>query len=181
MSNLPFLVLILTCICVYGIAASRLFQRSENTSAVQPLIVLLFAGLLARTLWCSWWGGTTWVWQLVGGILGWSGLGLFAWAYGQHRGRKPDRAFTASAPEFLITTGPYRWVRHPIYTAYLLSLLGLVIGTADGFAAANWGVILVLYIRAAWQEERLMMQSIHTETYRTYRLHTGLLLPLRFR
>src|SRR5438876_4733617 len=57
----------------------------------------------------------------------------------------------------LVTTGPYRWVRHPFYCSAALAVL------ANSLAAANWflfvtggSVILLLAIRARKDEQTLI-------------------------
>jgi protein-S-isoprenylcysteine O-methyltransferase Ste14 len=77
----------------------------------------------------------------------------------------------------LVQSGPYRLVRHPIYTAYLLLYLG------GGLAAANW--VLTLLPAACFavtvslrmpQEERILT-DLFGERYTAYMQRTGRLLP----
>ena len=76
----------------------------------------------------------------------------------------------------LIRTGPYRLVRHPIYTGILLMWLGTVIniGELRGF------ISLLLAIFAFWikllQEERLMLQHF-PDQYPAYRQQVKALVP----
>ena len=79
----------------------------------------------------------------------------------------------------LITTGPYRRVRHPLYTATLLFLVGLVL------VSDNWLFLVILlimipgiYVRIE-KEERMLIEEFGDE-YRAYMKRTGRLLP-RFR
>lgn len=81
-------------------------------------------------------------------------LGLWAIAvFG--RGVTPSPLPAASAS--LVTRGPYRWVRHPMYTAVLLVAAGLVL------EARNWIGVVVLVVlggffsyKARWEEGRLV-------------------------
>lgn len=73
-------------------------------------------------------------------------------------------------------TGPYRYIRHPIYASiYLLSLgLGCIF-----FAWASFGVLLAfapLWILECRAEERQMTVS-HGEAYLAYQKQTGMLFP----
>jgi protein-S-isoprenylcysteine O-methyltransferase Ste14 len=75
----------------------------------------------------------------------------------------------------LVTTGPYRFVRHPIYSGVLLALLG------SGLAAGSlWFLILALtfpfYIYSAWEEERVMMRQF-PDAYPEYKRRTSALIP----
>lgn len=51
-------------------------------------------------------------------------LGLFLWAARVNRDRPLLLAFAAHVPDHLQTRGPYRLVRHPFYTSYLLAFAG---------------------------------------------------------
>jgi len=77
----------------------------------------------------------------------------------------------------LIETGPYRWIRHPIYTAYLLNYIG------GGLLASNLVLTFVPFIMYAimaslrmGQEEALLGQ-LFGQRYQDYRSRTGGLLP----
>ncbi len=77
----------------------------------------------------------------------------------------------------LITTGPYRWIRHPIYTGLLLLLLGAALVHNSG------STLLMLFVPFCiffyWQsvlEERLLENHLG-DAYRRYRDRTGRLLP----
>ncbi|MFK8023799.1 MAG: isoprenylcysteine carboxylmethyltransferase family protein [Ilumatobacter sp.] len=63
----------------------------------------------------------------------------------------------------LKTTGPYRFVRHPIYTGVVLIVAGLAIGRESWLALA-WGAATIgfFHAKAAWEERRL------TERYPDY-------------
>ena len=76
----------------------------------------------------------------------------------------------------LVTTGPYRWMRHPLYTS--AALLGL----ANSLAAANWfffvtgcAVFLLLAIRTRKEEENLIARF--GDDYRNYMQRTGRFVP----
>jgi protein-S-isoprenylcysteine O-methyltransferase Ste14 len=56
----------------------------------------------------------------------------------------------------LVTAGPYRLVRHPLYASYLLADGTLAVGMASGAAVALWLAELALLADRARREERLL-------------------------
>lgn len=88
-------------------------------------------------------------------------------------------AVTLKKGHELVKTGPYRYVRHPIYTSLLLMLLGSPL--ALGRVSAWVGFLLFcvgLWIKIM-QEERLMLRHF-AEEYRAYRAEVKALIPFVF-
>lgn len=75
----------------------------------------------------------------------------------------------------VVTSGPYAYVRHPMYLGYLIELFGLVIASFSlGMFLLAAGYIFLMVVRAQLEEERL------TEAYpgyREYMQRTGFLFP----
>ncbi len=76
----------------------------------------------------------------------------------------------------LIRSGPYRFVRHPIYTGMLLATTGtaLVVGEWRGVVAV--ALVLTAHSRKALREERLLATEFGPD-YDSYRRNTGFLFP----
>jgi protein-S-isoprenylcysteine O-methyltransferase Ste14 len=76
----------------------------------------------------------------------------------------------------LVTQGPYRWVRHPLYTLGLLYFFSLSLVAGSWFLAlAGLGGLVMLLIRTPEEERRL--EARFGDRYREYRLRTGRFLP----
>ena len=103
------------------------------------------------------------------------GLLLTIWAR-QHLGRNWSGTVTVKEDHTLIRSGPYRLVRHPIYSGMLLALLGtaLAIGSARGFIGA--GLILFGFLLKLQVEEARMRETFPAE-YDDYCRHTARLVP----
>jgi protein-S-isoprenylcysteine O-methyltransferase Ste14 len=75
----------------------------------------------------------------------------------------------------LVTTGPYAFVRHPIYTGILLALAGTAL-TVGHWSIALFPLYLAYFIYAATMEERTMREQFPTQ-YPVYARRTKMLLP----
>jgi protein-S-isoprenylcysteine O-methyltransferase Ste14 len=93
--------------------------------------------------------------------------------------RALGRNFSTSLvePETLVTDGPYRLVRHPLYAAFLLLWLVFALISANWFvgAAGISAFAIVLIIRTP-KEERLLLGRFGDE-YRAYVQRTGRIVP----
>lgn len=93
--------------------------------------------------------------------------------------------------EGLVTTGPYRFIRHPQYAGFILLTLGLtslsynLLKTTFGMGwltpeatLALWFGQLAIYIALALIEESHLAKTFG-DAYATYKENTSFLLPLR--
>jgi protein-S-isoprenylcysteine O-methyltransferase Ste14 len=76
----------------------------------------------------------------------------------------------------LISRGPYRLVRHPIYSGLLLAAFGTALPRDDLRAVAAMALILLSILRKAGIEEVKLSQHFGT-AYRDYRQRTKMLIP----
>ena len=112
--------------------------------------------------------------QVLGAILVFLGLLFALWAR-THLGRNWSGAVTVKEGHTLITSGPYRWVRHPIYSGVVVALAGtaLAIGEARGFIAT--ALILIGFVIKLLVEEARMRDTF--PDYVDYCRHTARLIP----
>ena len=110
----------------------------------------------------------------VGVVLCALGIGLAIWARA-YLGRNWGMPMSRKENPELVTTGPYAYVRHPIYTGMLIAMLGSAIGESP-----FWSLPLVLFgiyfVYSARREEKLMMEQF-PEQYRAYMKRTKMLVP----
>jgi protein-S-isoprenylcysteine O-methyltransferase Ste14 len=106
------------------------------------------------------------------------GLVLFAWSLlvtdvWSFIGLRPasDAGHTG---ERLVIDGPYRWVRHPMYTASLLVLWFTPL-MSEGLLAFNLGTTLYFVIGGLFEERKLLRQF--GPAYAEYRRRTPMLIP----
>lgn len=76
----------------------------------------------------------------------------------------------------LVTNGPYKWVRHPLYTMGMIAYLGFALMAENWFIALmSVLVFIVLAIRTPKEEAKLIEKF--GDEYREYMKHTGRYLP----
>jgi protein-S-isoprenylcysteine O-methyltransferase Ste14 len=79
-------------------------------------------------------------------------------------------------PTGLVSTGAFRYVRHPLYLASILFYLGLAVSMASLFSLALLVVILIFYNYIASYEEKLLEVRLG-EDYKSYKKRTGKWVP----
>jgi len=118
---------------------------------------------------------------LVAGGLYLLALGLFWWAIRTNWARHLSAAFSPDAPEHVVTTGPYRFVRHPFYSSYLLTWAAGVFAAGSLWLLPTVFVMFFLYQKAARAEELKFSRSPLASLYRRYRETTGCFFPNAFK
>jgi protein-S-isoprenylcysteine O-methyltransferase Ste14 len=71
--------------------------------------------------------------------------------------------------------GPYRLVRHPLYTGEIVSALGLALAAGTAPAAALWVALVGMQAYRAMREEQVLLDAL--PGYRQYRARTAALVP----
>lgn len=128
--------------------------------------VFSFAYILRYPDWLRW----------LGALLLAGGIALLGSAH-HHLGKSFHSLVVSKENQVLVDTGPYRWIRHPIYTAYLMNYIG------GGLLSSNWVLTVVpvaMYailvgIRMGKEEE--VVRERFGQAYDEYMSRTGRLLP----
>jgi protein-S-isoprenylcysteine O-methyltransferase Ste14 len=114
-------------------------------------------------------------------VLGGVGAGLFVcgialaiWAR-LHLGRNWGMPMSQRAEPELVTSGPYRLVRHPIYSGLILALLGTALAS-NLFGLIVAALALAFFYYAATVEEDNMVATF-PEAYPAYQAHSKKLIP----
>ena len=80
----------------------------------------------------------------------------------------------------LIRSGPYRWVRHPIYTGLLLRILGSAIALGEWRGLVALALVAVAFLRKIAIEERFLAEQFGA-AYARYRAEVPALVPMPWR
>lgn len=137
------------------------------------------AGLLAYVIdprWMAWSSlpipvGLRW----AGVVLGTLTAMLLAWTF-RTLGKNLTDTVVTRREHTLVTSGPYRWVRHPFYVAFALAT------TANSLVAANWylfacgaAAFALLVLRTRTEERKLLERF--GDAYAQYIERTGRFFP----
>ena len=102
------------------------------------------------------------------------GLALAVWAR-VYLGRNWGMPMSQKTDPELVTSGPYHSIRHPIYTAIILAMIGTTIAVS-----LYWLIAVVLiggyFLYSAIVEERSMTQ-LFPDSYPEYKRSTKMLIP----
>jgi protein-S-isoprenylcysteine O-methyltransferase Ste14 len=97
------------------------------------------------------------------------------WALAANRPGNFNIRPTPRAGGTLVTSGPYRWVRHPMYTSVLTAAAAAAVMSNQIIDAGLWMALLAVLMVKAGIEERALM--IRFPEYRDYKSRTTRLLP----
>lgn len=155
--------------------------ESKSTQLARLAFALpLYGAFVAYMVQPAWmeWSSTD-----LPGWLRWTGMALgMAMAPGVYWvmvsiGANISETYLTKRAHQLVTRGPYRWIRHPLYTVAFGGLFGL------GLAAANWFMLLMVAVAIAAmatvvvpQEEAELERKFGSQ-YQHYRQRTGRFLP----
>lgn len=124
------------------------------------------------------WGAWSAQWPVFGLGIGLLGLGVWGrWWSHRTLGRFHQAVVTIQSDHRLITDGPYRWVRHPMYAASAVALVGvgLALGTLPGIVIVLGGTLPAI-IRRIHVEERALGTSLGAD-FERYCARRARLIP----
>jgi protein-S-isoprenylcysteine O-methyltransferase Ste14 len=128
--------------------------------------------------------GRGWLWgriyesqtaEAIGTALTVAGLLFAVWGR-LHLGKYWSGIITLKEGHKLIRTGPYRFVRHPLYTGFLSAVLGSAITASTGDAFIGFVIMLVAYLIKMRREEKLLTGEFGQE-YVAFKSQVWALLP----
>ena len=177
------------CLGISGFYRRRARQGETIARGREATVLKLGRGLVALPLfgsillyllnprWMAWAEVALPIWGRWAGVV----AGLLAvpaalWVF-RSIGRNVSETVLTKRDHALVTTGPYRWIRHPLYTTAAVLLLAI------GLMAANWFILLFALVAVVSMrlaviplEERELVNKFGDE-YRRYMARTGRLLP----
>jgi protein-S-isoprenylcysteine O-methyltransferase len=91
-------------------------------------------------------------------------------------GRNWSGTVTIKRDHELVRSGPYAFVRHPIYSGFLLALLGTVIAAGTLGASLGLAVVVLVLRMKSLTEESFMLEQFGSQ-YADYKRHVKALVP----
>ena len=99
-------------------------------------------------------------------------IGWIHWALG----RAFSKSLTIQEEHQLVTTGLYRWIRHPMYTVFIIYFLSLFLVSTNLFLLVTFIIMVITFIFRIPKEEEMLINQFG-DAYREYMKRTGRLLP----
>ena len=168
---LPFLSFLVLPI---GWLEFRLLSRTRRGALLAPLVLAALYGPWIGAAYCTS-AGIHFGFEML------AGLAMIVAACGLWLAAGPSilRADTrlTTWPEQLVTTGLYRWVRHPLYLGHVLFIGAIMlIAGADGVFLETPLLWILAYVVARY-EETSRLEPRFGETFQEYKTQTPLLMP----
>ena len=114
--------------------------------------------------------------RAAGLIVVWLGLAIRVWAVAA-LGRAFRTTVEVDPGQAVVSSGPYRWVRHPSYTGLLLILAGFGLGLGNWLPLAICVALPLPALLRRIQVEEAELIRVLGEPYRAYQTRTKRLIP----
>ena len=164
-------------------SAEAVLERPKRRSVTQIANLLALLALLSSIIYVVNPVGMVWFALPFPIWLRWLGVGvalgrfvLLQWAQ-QTLGKNWSDTPRLVAGQEMIVSGPYRWIRHPIYAAFFLILGSLLLISANWFVGGMWLGMTGSDVAGRIRAEEAMMVAQFGEQYQAYMRRTGRLFP----
>lgn len=172
-------------LAIYWIISARQVKRAKEREALFAfwlrigLLVVIFEFLFSRWGRIGWLGARflpdTQAVAAIGLAIEIAGVALAAWAR-YCLGANWSGAVTLKEGHELISMGPYKRIRHPIYTGIAVGLAGTAIVIGEWRGVLAFGAIFIAHFIKARKEEAWLAREFGG-TFESHRAHTGMFLP----
>jgi protein-S-isoprenylcysteine O-methyltransferase Ste14 len=192
---LVLLVIILSVRLVFGIKQRKTGQSSWSVSEdavsregrwsllLRPVVLLFMLGLVVFYLFEP--SGSDWLFlplpssvKFGGAFLGIASIIFLVWVH-RTLGIQWSTTLQFKEDHTLITSGPYKYIRHPMYASLSLFFVSLSIISSFWPFIVLVAITFLFFVRIMKREESMMIDQFG-EAYRVYMKRTGRFLP-RFR
>jgi protein-S-isoprenylcysteine O-methyltransferase Ste14 len=157
-------------------SAESLSLRLFRVALALPALLLMLAFVIYPP-WIDWSSLAIPVWsRWFGVLLGLAVAPLNVWVL-RSLGKNVSETVLTKESHALVQAGPYRWVRHPLYTSGFLMFGGVSLLAANWLMAALTLCALVLFSVVVIPREEAELVAKFGDRYAAYRRQSGRLLP----
>ena len=142
---------------------------------IVPTVIYIFAPQLMA--WAALPLPVGWRWFGVG--LGLAGVVLLLWVH-HSLGKNFAMPTVGKKHQMLVIVGPYRWVRHPMYTALFIVTVVYFLISANWLIGVTWVGWIVGAVASMVRDEEAALIAKFGDEYRAYMRRTGRFLPRVF-
>ena len=151
-----------------------LYGRVRHPQYVGFIAIIVYA---INPAWLAWAALPLPIWLRWTGVgLTLLGFALLQWAQNT-LGKNWSDTPRMIQEQALVTSGPYRLIRHPIYTAFVFILGSTLLISANWLIGLAWLGMTILELASRIQFEEGLMLEYFGDQYREYMKRTGRLLP----
>jgi protein-S-isoprenylcysteine O-methyltransferase Ste14 len=158
-------------------------KSSESSESRRTHVRLMNAALVLLFIPSFWLFGRRFVPDVLAAVVAGLSIQIAAGALGvwarRHLGRNWSGAITVAEDHQLVRSGPYRMLRHPIYSAMLGMFVGSALAIGEWHSLIGFVLITMAYARKIPLEERLLRATFGPE-YDEYRKESWALIPWIF-
>ncbi len=166
---------------VHGASLNQLAHEVRGLLIVRAILGLVFYATLAA--WLFWPATLHWTYLPISAPVRWCAvvllvpcLAFLAWSY-RTLGTNYRGGVGLYDDHALMTAGPYRLVRHPIYAAFVAVMLLVMLLSSNWLLGAS-GLLLVVSIAAGRiRIEEAQLHERFGRQWESYRDQTGCLIP----
>src|SRR5688572_23111065 len=153
------------------------YKESKRFIAVRFILALLLVPALFAYMFqpdiLSWAALSLPEWmRWLGVLLGLASLPLLLWVHWA-LGSNFSGTLHVREEHTLVTHGPYRWVRHPMYSVFYVFMLSILLMTANWLVGGVSLLALTLVMVARLKNEEATMIEKFGDRYREYMRRTG--------
>jgi protein-S-isoprenylcysteine O-methyltransferase Ste14 len=172
---------------VFRLGASRKLMYNSTEGPLLALAVRVFFAMAIGTTLAIALDAHVFPWSYVaiprtlriaGAVMAFTGEALFVWVIAT-LGRNYSTSLVIRKHHTLIISGPYKYARHPMYTAFAIYFAGISLLSENVLVAASAALALIVTMIVRTPKEEAMMLEHFGEDYREYMKRTGRYAPRR--
>lgn len=140
-------------------------------------LFLAIAAYIVNPNWIAWAALDLPTWLRAAGALGALAAIPLVWWVFRSLGRNVSETVLTKDEHVLVTHGPYRWIRHPLYTVATLLFFSLGLVSESSLLIAAAVAAFLAIARFAVPREETQLEAKFGDAYRTYRQRTPAYIP----